>query len=449
MSSADSALGASPQPEQHDPGAVFSQRLKSGALGLARGIGAIRIPDFVLLFLLAFSGEVTATSFKASALVVSAAVALAAFRRPQYRLGTQGLWIAVAAVALLYVAAVSVTTPPETGAASWEGRLLRLTAVFAFLFCLASGRLDLRSGLLGYASAMVLNIPLFYAGLVSDNYGGYLTGIFGDKNVSGMVYSLFGLMLLWYARSRVLGVVIYLGIGVPLWLTGSRTSIAAYVAAGLWIVAAPYLPLVARWILGGVIYGGVNLLASSYARVGVFEGRLGSDELRGRIDAASLAKVHETSFFGRGLGSAFVDLGDAGSWFFHNSYWSALVEGGWPWTLFLVGMTVLVMIRPFSAHPTREQIIGQGVGIAVLVCASQLGEVFGTEQWAVAVAFALRMLVQRARRGESRDGGAVIAGSVSVGEVPMDRVPVDDGAPYMADRARRADLQQASADDLR
>lgn len=382
-------------------------RLWAGARGLAHGVGAIRIPDFLLFFLLVIAdGIFPEFAFKPTALVLAAAVALAAIRRPQFQLGTHGWWIGAAAVALTYAAAVSATLPPDPGAANWIGRLLRLATVFAFLFSLASGRLDLFSGIAGYVAGMVLNIPLFYAGLLPDTYGGYLTGWFGDKNVSGLVYCTFGLMALWLTRSRMLQVVMYAGSAVPLWLTGSRTSIAAYVAAGLWIVIAPYVPLVGRWLLGAGLYGGVTLLATTYAQIWVFESRGGSDALRDRIDAGSLLKLDATGFFGRGFGSAFVDLGDEGTWFFHNSYWSALVEGGWPWLLFIAGMTIFVTIRPFTARLTREQHLAAGVGVALLVCASQLGEVFGTEQWAVVVALALRLLATRSGdEGHARHGG--------------------------------------------
>lgn len=369
-------------------------RARERAGEIARGIGGIRIPDFVLFFLLVAIPSIPGTDFKPQAFVLAAAAGLSAVRRPQYRMGNRSWWMIAAALALCYVAVVSIEIPPEAQAASWQGRLMRLTAVMIFVFCIASGRLDLKSGLLGYATGMALNIPLFYAGLVSDTYGGFLTGWFGDKNVAGLVYSLFGLMFLWFTRSKTSAVILFAIAAVPLWLTGSRTSLAAYAAGALWMVVVPKLPLVARWIVAWLLYIGVGILATRFATIGAFAERTGSDELRSRIDAASEIKVHATGFFGRGLGSAFVDLGDAGHWFFHNSYWSALVEGGWPWTVFIVGITVMIMIRPFSTEASRGQFIAQGVGVAVLICASQLGEVFGTEQWAVAMGFALRMLIQ-------------------------------------------------------
>lgn len=386
------------EPVEHAPGerprTGLLRQARDGATHVARDIGAIRIPDFVLFFLMATAGGMTGLPFQPTALALGAAVAYASFLRPRFRLGTMGWWIPITALALLYVGVVSLLTPESPGAASWEGRLLRLSVMFVFLFFLASGRLDLHSGILGYATALIINVPLFYAGVVPDTYGGYLTGWLGDKNVAGMAYCLIGLMMLWGRRTVLSRSLVFLGFGVPLWLTGSRTAITAYVAAAAWIIIAPFLPVIGRWLLGVAIYAGVALLATTFAQVGVFQDRVGSDALRGRIDAASLEKLQETGFFGQGLGEAFVNLGIDGDWYFHNSYWSALVEGGWPWLLFLIAMTVVVMIQPFTFRATRDQFIGQGAGIAVLICASQLGEVFGTIPWAIAVAFAMQMYLR-------------------------------------------------------
>lgn len=406
MTAVGGALPAPHAPERGRlpaPHAPWVGNVTAGAAGLAHHVGAIRIPDFILFFLLAAIGGVTTLPFQPTALVIGAAVALASTRHPRFALGRMATWIPVSMLMLVYVGTVSLLSTPSPGAADWRGRLLRIGVTLVFMFCIASGRLDLRSGILGYTTAMLVNILLFYLHLVSNTYGGYLTGWFGDKNVAGMVYCLFGVMLLWGARTRLMHVVIFVGIAVPLWLTGSRTSLAAYAAAGIWMLVARRLPLVGRWLLGFLIWGGIVLLATKFSQIGIFADRSGTDALRSRIDAGSLQKVHDSGFFGLGLGEAFVDLGNQGTWFFHSSYWTALVEGGWLWAIFLVGITVLVMVRPFTAKLTREQVIAQGLGIAVLICASQLGEVFGTEQWAIAVAFAMQMWVR------SRDESALAA----------------------------------------
>ncbi|OAX67770.1 hypothetical protein A5N15_00855 [Rothia kristinae] len=113
-----------------------------------------------------------------------------------------------------------------------------------------------------------------------------------------------------------------------------------------------------------MIYWGVNLLNEDFSQVGVFSDRVGSDALRDRIDDASWAKVQTTGFFGRGLGEAVVHLLDSSggteekAWFFHNSYWSAFVEGGWPWLISIVAVTVLVGVRPFSSISVADPLAG-------------------------------------------------------------------------------------------
>ena len=82
-------------------------------------------------------------------------------------------------------------------------------------------------------------------------------------------------------------------------------------------------------------------------------------------------------------------------WLFHNSYWSALVEGGWPWMLLVVGISVFCLVRPFSnaSRWSRDEVYIQGAGIALLVCAQRLGEVFYTWMWAVCVGYAIRAII--------------------------------------------------------
>jgi len=365
----------------------------------AQEVGSIRIPDFVLFFALAMSGGLAGLSFQPTALVLAVLAVLGAWRRPRLNDEYITYSIVLTWVALAYVAVVSMVQPQPEEAASWGGRLLRLTVTFAVLFFLSSDRLDLRSAMAGYAAAALVNIPVFYAGLSSNAYGGYLTGWFGDKNVSGMAYCLLGIMVMWLCRSRLQRGVIYAGFAVPLWLTGSRTSMAAYVAGGVWLFFAPKLPVFGRLLLGGLIFIVVQVLATQFAQIGVFEEREGSDALRSAIDSASIRKVDESGFFGRGLGNAFVDMGVDGTWFFHNSYWTALVEGGWPWVCFVTGLTVLAMIRPLERAVERTAAIGQGCGVAALICASQLGEVFGTVAWMLACAFAIRVQLVAGSRG--------------------------------------------------
>lgn len=373
---------------------TLTGRLRTEARRAAKDIGSIRIPEMVLFALVTAGGGLPISSIgpiPLAHLVLALMCVVGLTRRPQRALGNLQLLAPLFVIALFYIGMVSLFADPTEFAAEWETRLLRISAVLVMALMFGSGRLDARSATFGAFLVTVINVPLFYAGLVQDNYGGYLTGLIGDKNVAGLTYAIVGLLMLGVVRTKV-GVAAVIAFSVPtMWLTGSRTSIAAFIAGIVWILLAPRLPVAGKWVLGAVTAFIVNLLAEDYSQVGVFSDRDGSDELRARIDAASEIKVGESGFFGQGLGEAYVVLEDR-TWFFHNSYWSALVEGGWPWLVFAVAVTVLVMIRPFAGRVPRDQYVVQAAGVALLICSTRLGEVFFTSVWGLVLGVAVYRL---------------------------------------------------------
>lgn len=394
----------------------ISTLVKDGAGHVASSIGSIRIPEFVLFGLLMAGGGLPISMLgpiPVGHLILGLICAYGVFQRPTRDFGKFQLIVPALVLALFYVGMVSLFADPSAFAAEWQERLLRMSAVTVMMLFLASGRLELRSALLGCFVVLVVNVPLFYAGLVPDTYGGYLTGLIGDKNAAGLAYAVVGLLALMAVRSRGAVATIVAFSLAATWLTGSRTSIAAFSAGVAWIVLAPRLPMVGKWVLGAVIAFTVNLLAEDYSQIGVFSDREGSDLLRQRIDAASLERVEGTGFFGQGLGEAYVVLDDR-TWFFHNSYWSALVEGGWPWVLFLVAVSVLVMVRPFKGQVPSRQYLAQGAGVAVLICATRLGEVLYTNVWGIAVGAALFLLSAK-RADEPLDASTQQASTVREG----------------------------------
>lgn len=373
---------------------AVGSRVRESGRQMAQSIGSIRIPEFVLFGLLIAGGGLPITHvgpIPIGHLILAAICVYGMFRRPNRDFGRLQPIVPLLVLALFYVGMVSLFADPSEYAAEWQERLLRMSAVTVMMLFLGSGRLELRSAVLGGMAVLAINIPLFYAGLVQDNYGGFLTGLVGDKNAAGLAYAVLGILALWAVRSRSAAVVVVLFSLAATWLTGSRTSIAAFAAGVVWIVLAPRLPLVGKWLLGGATAFVVNLLAEDYSQIGVFSDREGSDLLRERIDNASLEKMTDTGFFGQGLGEAYVFI-DERVWFFHNSYWSALVEGGWPWAVFLVGVTVLVTVRPFTGRVPQEQYFAQGAGVALLICATRLGEVLYTNVWAMALGAAILIL---------------------------------------------------------
>lgn len=385
--------------DRQDAAARASDALRHRTHETMHWIGSIQLVDF-LLFALMFVGTVPVLGDHASEIFLAMTTVLALFRRPRFELANLSLIIPMFVVALSYIGMISLFAEVDPSAvADWRLRLIRMIAVTVMVFVVATGRVDLRSAILGVVTMCLLNIPLFYAGLVSNTYGGYLTGIFGDKNFSGLVYATTGILAMSLVRTVPHKALVWLAFAGPLWLTGSRTSLAGYALAAVWMLVGARLNLGGKVALGAVMLWLVRVTAEDYSRVGVFSDRLGSDLLRSRIDAASQIKVEATGFFGRGLGNAFVRIQDH-SWFFHNSYWSALVEGGWPWTVFLVVVTVLVLIRPFRGRTGPRLATAGGLGIVLLVTASRLGEVFYTVPWGLAIAFGLQAIMRARIPGE-------------------------------------------------
>lgn len=354
-----------------------------------REVGRIRIPEFLLFFLMfMYPLLVKGGSLIGNVLILLVSV-YGLTKKPALELGkyTQLVWLILPA--LVYIATVSSTQEHVEFAYSWSNRFIRISAVLLFAFVAAVGRLDLRSGILGFLAACLLNVPLFYLGLVSNEYGGLLTGIFGDKNVSGLAYAIAVVFAYIYIDNPFFK---WLNVGVlvfALWQTGSRTSMGALVGAFVWFLVTPHLNnFLGKLFVAWFIYWGIGYLTDEYSQAGVFEDRVGSDALRERIDEASRLKLDATGFWGRGLGEAVVELQD-NVWFFHNSYWAALVEGGWPWLALCLILTVVVMIPFWRRAETSTQVAAEGLGLIILISSSRLGEVFLTTYWALAFATCL------------------------------------------------------------
>lgn len=373
-------------------------RLRGEASGIAAAVGRWRIPELVLFFCLIFEGSLFGLPLPFNQIVIAGIIVLALTRRPQVELGRLQLIVPILVIGLFYIAMISMFADPTEFASDWKRRLIRLALTAVLVLVLSSGRIDLHSALAGLGAGMLFNAVAFYAGVAPDYYDGFLSGFFEDKNVAGMAYAVFGVLLLAVIQRPWLRVGMVLAIAVLTWDTGSRTSIAAFGAGVLWILLVPHLPVIGRWILGIGIVLLVNLLAEDYSQIGVFSDRDGSDLLRSRIDAASELRVGEAGFFGSGLGEAYVVFPDDPGkvWFFHNSYWSALVEGGWPWLLLVLGVTVVFALRPVAPDLDRQEIVAQAAAVAILVCAWRLGEVLFTVQWALVVGFAILVHARRA-----------------------------------------------------
>lgn len=376
---------------------AFIQRSVRETKEVVRSTGRLRIPELILGFSLFVELAFPGLGVPVSQVGMILALAYAITRRPEIENRIPGWTIVVLTLGLFYVGMLSMFADPSEDAFDWTRRMIRMLLTVSMLAAVASGRLHLKSLICGLVIACVVNVPLHYLGITEDTYGGVLTGLAYDKNVAGLSYAVIGVLALSLTERVPLRLLTIASFGGALWLTGSRTSMGAFAAAVIWIFFAQKLPLLARWGLFGAIWYLIDFVEEDFSQVGVFSDREGSDLLRSRIDAASQLKVEDAGFWGMGLGEAYVPLQET-TWLFHNSYWTALVEGGWPWLTVILAVTVGLGLRPFyGGMLTRFEMIAQAATIVLLVTSTRLGEVLFTLQWMLVIAFAIhaRALAQR------------------------------------------------------
>lgn len=360
-------------------------------------------------------------------------VLLAIFRRP---VRAVPVWYPAAALGLMaFLVFESAVNGVEPGAFIQRSLNISLSLVTAGF--MASGRIDVASVVKGIGIALALNTVLFYAGIAPHPYGSFLTGYLGDKNVSGLFFATMPLLIAvamprWWQRIAV----VVLG-GGALWLTGSRTSMAAYVAALVWIAVSAKGNWLVKVGVGAGLYAAFTYASDNLANIGRFSAREGSDEFRAQIDAATFAKVDATPWYGKGLSEATVTLpNDGGTWFFHNSFAALWVEGGIVMTVVVLGLyggSMVALSLRTAGRWRAGAAVGGGAGEkamsldggvapgvhgagerarpalrvdrlavagaigAVLLCATRLGEVFVAQIGFIVLGAALALLLETRR----------------------------------------------------
>lgn len=269
-------------------------------------------------------------------------------------------------------------------------RAIRMAVVLLLALQIAQKRVDIRSLIFGVASGLIFNLIGFYAGIAPDNYGGTLTGWLNDKNQSGLYYAIFGFLFVAMVRKtshRIAALVVTSGM---LWLTGSRTSLAAYAFAVLWLYFSHRLNLFGKAVLAWLFYLAVNYLEDNFARAGAFADRLGSDLLRERIDETMYRMIDVVPWYGGGLGTAQVPLQNR-YFYFHNSYMTLVQEAGW---LYMIVIVALMISAAFIWKQPRAQriVIAEAAMVIIIITSQRLGEVILTVPWAIVVGLALLYL---------------------------------------------------------
>ncbi|MBF4457388.1 O-antigen ligase family protein [Pseudoclavibacter sp. VKM Ac-2867] len=377
---------------EHSPLAGASSKTPDFVRDSIFAVGSTRIIDAVLMMFFVVRIATPGIGLPVNDIAGLLLVAVAAFRRPTRQLSGTTWFAAISILLVTFLAIVAIATGPTQADITRLGRILIMLFLAGFI---ASGRIDIVSGLKGFSVGLLANIPLFYAGLAPDTYGGLLTGFLNDKNVAGFTYAILTVLLfLIYRRLWTRIVLTGLGLGAVV-LTDSRTSMAALAAALIWLVCARFLGPFFRIILAGVLLGGFFYAEDNLSQVGAYAARSGSDELRERIDAASLEKTLAAPWYGHGLGEATTELaGDV--WFYHNSYWGLITEGGYA---FLLAILALLAFAGFQflgkGRQTPEARIVEAATIVILLCSFRLGEVFITLPTFIAIGIGLGIYSQR------------------------------------------------------
>lgn len=343
--------------------------------GVADALSGLVALDFILGFALVFDRfTLPVVSQPAGIAIMGLLIALGTLRRPTHVLPGQKLIIGLFAV--MVVSAIVVT---QMAGLEWMQRSAKMVVLLVFALTIAVGRVHLRSLLAGLTVGLLANVGFYYAGLTSDNYPPYLTGFIGDKNVAGLMYATFLVAGLATYRSRRAMVVHVLVMSVPLFLTGSRTSMAAGVVGLLWVLLRNHLGLLARWAMGVALIWLLALVERQFARIGLFADRDDTDWFREQINIATELKLANVSWYGEGLTTAWVFIDGRRFMWFHDSYAAMRIEGGW---IMIAIMAVLVGVLGLGllqrGKVSEPLLFAEGAIVAVMVCAWQLGEVFFT-----------------------------------------------------------------------
>lgn len=382
---------------QASPVGAIADSARSGSAASKGILDDVRLLEFCLaLFLIAQSAiPGLPVAFPTSYLAMGVLLVVASLRHPRWPLTPLNGYVWAFVLLIAYYAIVSATGAQSSGAGDWMRRLFRIAMLMTFVGALASGRLHLPSIIKGYAAGLVINAALFYAGLAPHPYQNFLTGFAGDKNSAALVYAMGGLLLVATLNLRRERIIAFLVFAVLIFLTGSRTTMAGTAAAAVWILFADKLPAVFRLGMGILMVWGLKFAEERLARIGIFADRTGTDWFREQIAAAVSEKIAITPPQGMGLGEAFVDI-PQGTFFFHNSYDTLFVEGGYVALVVVLGITVLAGFRLWrSSTVSWTERVVEGATVALLVCAWQLGEVFLTVGWGLLLAAGMQGALRR------------------------------------------------------
>ena len=353
-------------------------RIESVGKKVSSWWGPIVVFDFLAGVSLMFVGYNVTGNLPGGLLTAVVFTFVAMFRPATLKVKNGGLMFLAMLALLIFLAVES-----EYNGMRWVQRDSKFLIILLAAGVIASGRIHFRSLIIGGMVGALLNVPMFYLHVTPNMYPPYLTGYYLDKNVAGMYYAIWGVLGLTVLPKKWHKYWIFLSFGL-LFLTGSRTSMAALAVGLAWVLVRNRTGVVFRVILGILGYFFLDFVMNNFSQNKAFGNRTGDDWFRQQIELAMTAKTHVTPWYGLGLNQGFVVLGkgqgNQRNAFFHNSYQQAFVEGGWPFLLVVIIAFLVIGLGLLDRRPVipKNLIRLEGSVIVLLVCAWKLGEVFMT-----------------------------------------------------------------------
>lgn len=380
----------------HDaPSGALERRLLAVGHSVRTFAGPIVLLDCLLGFLFMWAGYPITATLPGGVAAAVAVIAVGVFRPSTLKVKWGSLLFLLGMALLVFLVVVSMLNGQP-----WTQRIGKFALLLLLCSVLATGRINVRSLVIGGCLGAVVNVPLFYAGLTPNNYPPYLTGFYGDKNVAGLYYVVWGILGLLALRGRFTSLAwIVVSFGL-LFATGSRTSIAAYLGALAWLAFRNRVGVSYRLIYAALGLVTLTWAVNNLAESKVFGDRTGSDWYREQVELAMQSKADITPWYGLGLNEGQVVIGTRPQWF-HDSYVQAFVEGGYPNLWIVTGAFLLLGVGLLDRrlHISRELLVAEGATIAMMVCAWKLGETLMTPAafliLGIAVAYRLGTPIER------------------------------------------------------
>jgi O-antigen ligase len=357
------------------------------------------------------------------ALIIAASIAS---QRPSWRLPTSLLLTSFLLV--IWVAFVAFSDIGDPLVAKRLTSLVLWTVAILVLALPGATRLWTARGLL---VGVLVSVPGSI--LLGSAYGNRWAGFMADPNAFAMTVALTVPLISYTLPERNWKIMAW-SVGTALIvLADSRTGMLAIAtAASVYVLA----PRIRYWALGvpALMLFLSSLLPEDIVRGGRWEERLGSDELRERIEAAAQRQIDDNPLTGRGLGTGSVDLSVYGDppqnavFFLHNSYTSIVTEIG------IVGLLTYALLVAGAVIAGLRTPVARGAIAAIAGAAAmstQLGEVLFAVPMALALGYAWGDQDVEFSDGSGTSPQASIA--------PM-RVPVGVGQRKLVELGSQADL---------